>query len=242
MSNKVVTVEPYTPTYRVHHKPTGEVHGDFVHLIEAVNFAKSQPKRHYQQKSISFTFKSEPDGSYTNWLDGYLGYLVPRRFETLYYPAAEWVITDDTGRLVGEEAVKAVEREEYMKRWDDRQVYYREYDERRNMLDRRLVRKKGSGHKIKTHYQMYERLIQAYRGGVELDYRNDVMGYFRRPDTLSERRANAGIVADYGESFVRGKRRGGNLPSAWDDLTCGYHDKRKSWKHHSKRRKQWKPK
>ena len=66
--------------------------------------------------------------------------------------------------------------------------------------------------------------------------------YFRGVRTANEFRQNAGHVAEYGTEFVRGSRRGRNLPSSWDDRPNSRWHTRKNWKHNSKRKHQWKQK
>lgn len=67
-------------------------------------------------------------------------------------------------------------------------------------------------------------------------------GWYRIFHTMPERRRNAADVAEYGPEIVRGRRRGRNLPDPWDDRCNATCRSLNSWKTHSKRRKQWKPK
>lgn len=60
--------------------------------------------------------------------------------------------------------------------------------------------------------------------------------YHRKPQTMNERRANYGAVAD--GFHVRAKRVKG-LPHAWDDLNHSFLYKR-CWKRFTKQGKQWK--
>jgi len=66
-------------------------------------------------------------------------------------------------------------------------------------------------------------------------------GWYRSFNTMQERRRNAADVADWGAEIVRGRRRGRNLPDAWDDYQNATCHSVNSWKTHSKRRHQWKP-
>lgn len=66
--------------------------------------------------------------------------------------------------------------------------------------------------------------------------------YWRGVRTTNEIRQNAAHIAEYGETFVRGKRRRYNIPTSWDDRPNSQWDTRKSWKHNSKRKHQWKEK
>jgi len=65
-------------------------------------------------------------------------------------------------------------------------------------------------------------------------------GCYRRMSTFPEARRNVGDCADYGIQTVRGRRRKGNVPSAYDDIPNASYDHAKSWKKHSKRRHQYK--
>ena len=67
-----------------------------------------------------------------------------------------------------------------------------------------------------------------------------VCGYLRHIKTTNERRQNAAHADEYGPELVRGKRRGRNLPDAWEDISLNTWGQRKCWKHNSKRRKQYK--
>lgn len=112
-------------------------------------------------------------------------------------------------------------------------------NKKRNTIKVGLVKRKGDGNKIKSDWA-YRKYWNTY--SQEIDFTNDSLGYFRRISTTAEHRANAGCDADYGQGFVRGARRGGNLPNSWDDVHCGAYGLSACWKHNSKRRKQWKPK
>jgi hypothetical protein len=59
---------------------------------------------------------------------------------------------------------------------------------------------------------------------------------------MSERRQNAAHCDEYGPQIVRGRRRGRNLPDPWDDYPNTSWDTGKSWKHNSRRQRQWKVK
>lgn len=108
-----------------------------------------------------------------------------------------------------------------------------------NIIERGLVKKKGDGNKIKSDWS-YREYWNTWTN--EVDYTNDSLGiYYRRIRTTAERRANTGCDADYGPGLVRRSRCWRNLPNSWDDYTCGAWSVRASWKHNSKRRKQWKP-
>lgn len=57
--------------------------------------------------------------------------------------------------------------------------------------------------------------------------------YFRHMKTTQERRKNSDPEV---YEYVRPARRSDNLPNSYDDITRDYY---KSWKHCTKKRKQW---
>lgn len=111
--------------------------------------------------------------------------------------------------------------------------------ERRAKKKQDVRYKKGNPDKIKRGYYCYGWWWED-RDYYEFPY--IAYGSYRRIRTMNEKRQNAYHVDDYGDSAVRGRRRGHNLPDSWDDPMSGVHYTIKSWKHHSKRRKQWKQK
>lgn len=96
--------------------------------------------------------------------------------------------------------------------------------------------KSGNPNKIKRGY------YTGYWFEDDNKYEADFItgGYFRSFYTMNERRQNAAHVDDYGIEVVRGRRRGRNLPDSWDDYKNSSWGSVKSWKHHSKRRHQYK--
>ena len=107
-----------------------------------------------------------------------------------------------------------------------------------NVPDVRYV--KGNPNKIKRGYGISNawwcESINPYESAYITDY------YHRSFSTTPEHRRNAADIADYGEELVRGRRRKCNLPTSWDDKMNMASRQATSWKTHSKRRKQWKPK
>lgn len=98
----------------------------------------------------------------------------------------------------------------------------------------RLKGKKHNTNKIKTSHKLVRN--NTYRCG----YRSP-MRTLRKMKTHAERKWNVGHETDHGEYNLVRRRRFG-LRSSYDDVLVGALDAQKSWKHHSKRRKQWKPK
>lgn len=69
--------------------------------------------------------------------------------------------------------------------------------------------------------------------------------YFRGVRTTNEHRQNDAHINEYEEEYgelVRPSRRGYNLPTSWDDKPNSVWKTRKSWKHNSRRKCQWKQK
>jgi hypothetical protein len=64
--------------------------------------------------------------------------------------------------------------------------------------------------------------------------------HYRSVKTMNETRQNSAHRSEYGPGLVRPSRGGRNLPNEWDDLPNSRWQTRKSWKHNSKRRHQWK--
>jgi hypothetical protein len=234
---KVVEVEPFTPTYRAYNKVTGEYHGEFVRLIDAIHFveAKFQPA-YYEQSLLSFTLRLEPEikivrvvrGS--GWWDETTK-RVRYTKDVKYVDPSQWVIVDELG-IVNEGRVK-LERVTYRRERDQR---WEDYTRKRNATDARMVRAKGSTNKVKASC-----VRVADTSDLE-GYSTPQRNYFRRPQTTNEHRWNLAHSEEYGPGIVRGRRSGKNLVDAWDDRPVSIWDTERSWKHHSKRRKQWKPK
>lgn len=104
----------------------------------------------------------------------------------------------------------------------------------RELTDRNLCKCKGDGKKIKKGWST----IKTVDNDGETRY-DIVANSFRSVNTKNEQTANSAHMDEYGQEMVRGKRR--KLPTAWDDVQSSYWGCRRSWKHHSKRRKQWMP-
>lgn len=140
-------------------------------------------------------------------------------------------IRDQFGNVIPPSVIKAAGNEYNYKSYS----YYTPCWMKRQRIEANLVKKKGDGNKIKSDWGF----IEDYNHHNEVRYCNRVR---KRPHTQSERRANAGCVKEHGEGMVRGKRRYMNIPNSWDFYDGGFYDTMPSWKHNSRRRKQWKPK
>lgn len=124
------------------------------------------------------------------------------------------------------------------KKYGERKTHKREND---------LIRYKRNDKKIKfdwasrLHYAYF-----SYNGNFEDAYYSKCgnMGYHRMGRITRELAAYDNIIKEYEREYpnlVRGKRR--SIPDGWsrEKAISAYHSV-DSWKHHSKRRKQWIPK
>lgn len=105
-------------------------------------------------------------------------------------------------------------------------------------------RRKNNRDKIKSSYHETKHWYHPGNWATNRDpceyFTIQVVGYGRHPKTTNERRQNAAHCEEYGEWVVRGKRRGYNLPTSWEDRPLGVWKLKASWKHKSKRSKQYK--
>lgn len=100
--------------------------------------------------------------------------------------------------------------------------------------------KKGSADKIKY---IFGAVHSNY--GVWGDGWSNNLTHHHKCRTTNEKRWNEAHDDEYGAEYgvwTRKSRTGRNLPSLWEDPGNASWNTRKSWKHNSKRRKQWKVK
>jgi len=145
-------------------------------------------------------------------------------------------VTDSRGNLIDAfpNRKKPVWHWTRVRMWENNN--YREWHEKRQQLIlSQLAYRKDNINKTKPAY----RGVLRSTWGDEPDYTLDG-SYFRSVKTLQERRLAVNVLKEEGEPEFRGRRR--ILPSSYDDVDKGVWDTHKSWKHNSKRRKQWKPK
>jgi len=120
-----------------------------------------------------------------------------------------------------------------------RRRYSNYYDGTGSKLDNVIIRyRKNNVNKIKQGYSH----AYTYENSRKFKEYDDFIigGCHRKFSTTHERRQNIHAIMEYGDTIVRGKRRGHNLPNTWDDLPNRSWGAASSWKHNSKRRKQWK--
>jgi hypothetical protein len=106
-----------------------------------------------------------------------------------------------------------------------------------NKVSKRLIRHHFNKNKIKASYSTKQTIDNNGRER----YVNYICYYFRRVTTLNELKKTVGHFNEYGDSITRGKRSPSNIPDSWDDYTINVWKQQKSWKHNSKRKRQWKP-
>lgn len=228
MQQKVIEVPEYAPRYGVYNKKERRFCLRTEELIEAIEYIESRfTKMTYEHPNVSFTMKVE-SYTYTEYYGSFL--TRPRKYTIKTYEATPFVILAD-GVIVDRETVqKAIQirwRENHSNsKWESRWAL-------REALNERLVKVKGCGNKIKT-------VCAKYMG--DRGYWRSIGGYYRSTKTQQERRVNDGHMNEYGTEMVRGKRRDRYLPNSWDDIQSSLGRAEMSWKHHSKRRKQWKAK
>jgi len=164
-----------------------------------------------------------------------------------------YCLRDHLGGYVPESVIFEALRELRNKTISDRDIWramrFAERDRRDNMLDARLLRPNGNPYKIKGSYakkpylqKRFPSFMSGYGFVNGYSYAQNV-GMFRCPKTRHETTKNIGHsdreLHEYGKNLVRARRM--SLPTAWDDFLKTSRSSEKSWKHHSKRKKQWKP-
>lgn len=228
MKGKTVETVPFEYTYYLVHRETKKKEGPFKSIGEVKNFKcdKYRYSGGYAETMKIGGVHIRHEVEYRTLFSG------ARTFG--YELRNPFCIVTHLGDVVHPDEIKAASGG-YVYRnngWEAR-------NKKRNAIEVGLLKRKGDGNKIKSDWA-YRESWSNY--SQEVDYTNDSFGYFRRISTTAEHRANAGCDADYGQGFVRGARRGHNLPNSWDDVSCGAYGLKACWKHNSKRRKQWKPK
>ena len=243
MRHNTVEVTPFKATYRLYNKTTRRFTGvEFACPVEAVDHLRDTVTRVvYSQPYVSYTLRLEADHTYKAQVArsftvdegkfyGEYWYRGPRDiYVTKSAPAAEHCILDNFGKIVTEQDINVARRDRWVSRWDNG---WEERERRYALKGVRLTRIKGSADKVKPSC---EQVRCPWRVG---DYTNRIRGYHRGPQTTNEKRQNCAHVDEYGEGLVRGRRR--CLPSNWVDRQVSIRGAEDSWKHHSKRRKQWK--
>lgn len=237
MRYKTKEVEQYQTTYKVFDKHKKKFCASYQDLCEAADYCESKASvKIWNIPRISYTMKWEADYSVTNYIGSYTGCGAPRKYEKLSYPAPKYVILTEFGDVVSEAEIKSARRQKYVykpARWGNL-----DWEQECYNRDSRLVYKKGSNRKIKATY----RKVLGGFGVWGRHFGFEVGGYYRPVRSHSEMKYACAHAQEYGDEMVRAKRRYKNLPNSYDDYKSDVWDTQKSWKHNSKRRKQWVPK
>lgn len=227
-------VEPFKYTFSILNRLTMDNHGPFESLAEALEFSyeKYGWDSKFGEDVSRIPFYTLFDDKLHFWKekDRKAPRLVALRIEEYSPVLAEEI--DDTRR-----EIRASRKYNY---------HYNHYSNKYNRANDLFV-KKGDGRKIKKPYGARLRHYppnswwnnqtegtEAVAGGM--------LRYYRHPRTKAELSFNEMIENEYRNEYpnlVRHRRT--TLCSSWDDLPIGAWDVYNSWKHHSKRRKQWIP-
>lgn len=234
MSINLKETDGFKPTYKVYDKTKAKHVGIFYTLYDAISFVQDNTEViTFRVPLHSYTMKLEPAIQVKDGNGFWDSKVYNRTYTYTSYDPPRFVILTTLGDIVPEaEVVEETKRNRHRKHYKWSHIDYTEWCNRRNS---RLIYKKGSTNKIKLAFRKKLTRLSGF-------YNNDIRGYYRHPKTHSEMKIAAAHVNEYGESIVRGKRRVCNLPDSWDDLQNGSYRSELSWKHHSKRRKQWIPK
>ena len=159
------------------------------------------------------------------------GYRYPR-YKTDYenYVLQGFYVTDYLGDVLDKLDYSVVKAE---KNWEERKLA----EDHQQKIDSYRVRTKRNPNKIKLPYAMVYR-ERRWSSGEYGYYNADIIGYFRNTHTAQIFRQIEGVEIEDGEPLVRKKRT--RVPTTYDDVTLNVYGQGKSWKHNSKRRKQWK--
>lgn len=236
MRYKTKEVEQHRVKYRVFDKEQRKFCSEFEDLYDAIVYCEvNADVKHWDIPKISHTLKTESEYSVINAGYEIVDGIVRRTFQVTGYPAAKFVILTDLGDVVGEEEIdeaRKLNRVWKNGRWGP------EWEEYCYQRDSRLVCSRGSPKKIK---QTYRKFYKGF-GRWGHNFSRVIRSYYRHPRTHGEIKQACAHADEYGEQIVRAKRRYKNVPDAWDDYCSDVYHTEKSWKHNSKRRRQWVPK
>lgn len=155
----------------------------------------------------------------------FLGYKLRRNVRPI-------VVYDNLGRIITRKELASIKmgRPEYNNaRYERRQEMF---DYQRNLTDSALCKCKSDTKKVKTHWATAETVDRFGNEGY------DYSPYYTHSVRVkNEQTANEAHSEEYGANLIRGKRS--SLPNPWDGKPSSFSGCRRSWKHNSKRRKQW---
>lgn len=249
MTKKLIEIEPFKLTFTVENLYTGEKFEDLEDIETALGYANSLMKladwkheRGYMMRGSTVLFN---DGIYNLFNDSRHkhphGWVVKEILGTrwkyirlsLKGDVRPLVVYDNLGSIIDPKILFSYKaKNKPYRKYDHSQKFYQ-----RNLTDKAICKRKGDNKKIKTSWGTSEYVDRD--GEVQYNYGSS---YFRKVNTKNEMTQNLAHENEYGQEFIRGRRRGRNLPNSWDDVHSSYWGCRRSWKHHSKRKSQWVPK
>lgn len=236
---EIKNTEPFAYSYRAYNRLTSCYSDAFSNVKDLLdsNFIENFHGRHHNHKHWNFS---------TSLKKKYINY--PTISHKLNH-IERWRLVSETERINKEnvyviieiESNRILEIEEIKEKYNFQYYSYLEYYAARNeyyeRMAQRLIRYKNNSSKIKKNYAAgqtsYSKELPSYDPCF-------AMSYFAKIRTANERRILEGVKAEYDREYyglVRGKRS--LLPTAWDDKKISARYTYKSWKHNSKRRKQW---
>ncbi len=250
MAKKLHDIAPFRVTYTVKNIYTGEKFEEIDSIPKALHYAK-QLVRFAPEKRVRYTvYGASIDyhcslyglfaDSFHKNAHGWVTHIEHKSRWSKYVwmkpvvrsDVRPIIIYDNLGNIItANELFQHKPEAPSYKPWKNRDQWYHH----RELTDRNLCKRKGDGKKIKSDWATVETIDNF--GEVDYDCGH---AYFRTVNTKNEQTQNTAHVEEYGQEIVRGRRR--NLVSSWDDISSGYWGCRRSWKHNSKRRKQWVPK
>lgn len=251
MTKKLIEIEPFKLTYTVENCYTGEKFEDLADIGIALGYAEKLMKLADWKHERGYMMRGSPvlfNGSIYHLFNdrrskhphGWVNYeVLGTRWKYSRFSLKDGirplVVYDNLGNIIDPSVLvgyKAKKPSYKGRKYDHSQRYYQ-----RNLTDKATCKRKGDNRKIKTNWATTEYVDRD--GEVQYNYGTS---HFRNVNTKNEMTQNLAHENEYGQEFIRGRRRGRNLPNSWDDVPSSYWDCRRSWKHHSKRKHQWVPK
>lgn len=213
---KMIDVGPYKFTYRLYNNKTNERYLGFASISDAISFAGKISNIKIYKRNVCHFFNENKKQKKLSVYE--LAIRILKRENT----TDVWSITNNLGDVVSLDEI-ANNAPSYK---------YKPFNWSSDKGEQ-LVQKNDNVDKIKSSYATTKH--NSHFGSW---YSNDVR-YGDRLNTHSEIGKNSLDNEEYSEyHVVRGKRN--HLPTKWDDDRVSAYKSEKSWKHHSKRGKQWK--
>lgn len=230
MRSKTVETVPFVFRYFLVNRYTKEKFGPFDNIVDAKAF-KYEKYRYIYWDGNSYADKLEFNHQerQNQWAHNILG----RTKEVDRHAKKPFAILNHLGDVIDPKIVHEAGRGEW------RNNRYERWRERGLISGARREFRKYNPNKLKMLYSTVKTVDSL--GDIEYD-ETWMRSHYRRIRTTQERRMAIAHMDEYGAQMVRGKRRARTLPNAWDDYSSNVWDLKESWKHHSKRNKQYKTK